>query len=77
LIPTSAHYFAEINSAHPFREGNGRTQRAFVSQLAAAAGYRIEWARLEAQRNVDASRAAHRGDNQPLRAIFDELISEL
>jgi cell filamentation protein len=77
LIDLLTHYFAEINSAHPFREGNGRTQRAFLSQLAAAAGYQIEWARLEAQRNIDASRAAHRGDNRRLRAIFDELTSEL
>ena len=25
---------AEVNALHPFREGNGRTQRAFLSQLA-------------------------------------------
>jgi len=23
------HYFAEVNAIHPFREGNGRAQRAF------------------------------------------------
>ncbi|MGI8904571.1 MAG: Fic family protein [Solirubrobacteraceae bacterium] len=47
------HYFAEINATHPFRDGNGRTQRAFVSQLVTDAGYRIEWARLDPERNVD------------------------
>jgi cell filamentation protein len=38
LAARLAHYMAEINAVHPFREGNGRTQRAFVGQLAAQAG---------------------------------------
>ncbi len=29
-----AYYLGEINMLHPFREGNGRTQRAFIEQLA-------------------------------------------
>ena len=27
-----AHYLSEINAIHPFREGNGRVQRLFISQ---------------------------------------------
>ena len=34
---------AEINALHPFREGNGRTQRAFLTQLARDAGFRLRW----------------------------------
>jgi cell filamentation protein len=30
--------FAQLNALHPFREGNGRTLRAFLAQLARAAG---------------------------------------
>jgi cell filamentation protein len=33
------HHFAEINALHPFREGNGRSTRQFVEQLANHAGY--------------------------------------
>jgi len=69
------HYLAEINAAHPFREGNGRTQRAFISQLAADAGYHIAWERLTQQRNLETSIAAMRGDNAPLRQALDELLS--
>ena len=29
------YYLSEINALHPFREGNDRTQRAFISQVAA------------------------------------------
>jgi cell filamentation protein len=28
------HFLAELNAVHPFREGNGRTQLAFVAMLA-------------------------------------------
>ena len=29
-----AYYLAELNVLHPFREGNGRTLREFIRQLA-------------------------------------------
>ncbi|WP_301292803.1 Fic family protein [Paenibacillus tyrfis] len=43
----AAHYMAEINILHPFREGNGRTQREFVRQLAANAGYQLDWSKAD------------------------------
>jgi cell filamentation protein len=75
FIDRLTHYLAEINATHPFREGNGRTQRAFLQQLAQDASYRIDWRTLDPQENIDASRAAHRGDNQPLRAILAQLVT--
>ncbi|WP_457363695.1 Fic/DOC family protein [Pseudomonas sp. TE3610] len=33
----------EINHIHPFREGNGRTQREFLDVLARRAGFILEW----------------------------------
>ena len=30
----AAHFIAELNAIHPFREGNGRTQSVFLGQLA-------------------------------------------
>jgi len=32
-----------VNTAHPFREGNGRTQRQFFNDLAKGAGFKIDW----------------------------------
>ncbi len=61
LVDRLTHYLAEINATHPFRDGNGRTQRAFIGQLASAAGYTIDWQRLDPARNIEVSRAAHRG----------------
>lgn len=34
FIERPAYYYSEINVLHPFREGNGRTQRAFFTLLA-------------------------------------------
>jgi cell filamentation protein len=70
-----AHYLGEVNALHPFREGNGRAQRAFFGQLARDAGYSLGWRRLEAQRNIDASIAAMNGNETPLRDMLDDLAS--
>ena len=67
------YYLAEINAVHPFREGNGRTQRAFVGQLAEQAGYHLAWEKLTPERNVETAVAAMRGDNAPLRQALGEL----
>ena len=41
LAKRLAYYLAEINVLHPFREGNGRTSREFIRQLALLNGYRL------------------------------------
>lgn len=67
FIARLAHHLANVNALHPFRDGNGRAQRAFFSQLAHDAGHRLDWQHAGYQRNDDASIAAMRGDEQPLR----------
>lgn len=65
----------DLNALHPFREGNGRAQRAFIGQLARDAGYRIAGERLDGDRNNHASAASlAQGDNSFLRAMLDELV---
>ncbi|NGM14495.1 Fic/DOC family protein [Verrucosispora sioxanthis] len=54
FIEALAHYYGELNVCHPFREGNGRTIRAFLRQLAAAAGYLLDWSELNAEANIAA-----------------------
>jgi len=72
-----ASYLGDVNALHPFREGNGRTQRAFFSQLAENAGYRLDWTPVDRERNISASISAMRGDEQPLRALLDEITEPL
>jgi cell filamentation protein len=69
------HYFAEVNAIHPFREGNGRTQRAFFRQLSREAGWTIDWSGLDPDKNASASMASLRGDNGPLRDLLDAAVA--
>jgi cell filamentation protein len=75
FVDRLTHYLAEVNAIHPFREGNGRTQRAFFHQLSRDAGWPIDWWDLDSDRNTTASIASLRGDNKPLRALLDELVA--
>lgn len=74
-IKQFAHYFSEVNILHPFREGNGRTQRAFFTLLAAEAGRRVKWELLNADENLQASIAAYNGDESNLVAMFESLVA--
>jgi cell filamentation protein len=69
-------YLGEVNAVHPFREGNGRSQRAFFEQLASDAGFILDWQHLDADRNIAASAAIMRGDPTLMRKMLDELIRE-
>jgi cell filamentation protein len=59
---------------HPFREGNGRSQRAFLSQLARDAGFRLDWEPVDRDANIDAARAAADGDLAPMRAMLAPVV---
>lgn len=77
FVERLAHYMGEVNALHPFREGNGRVQRAFFGQLAADAGYRLDWQRIDPEGNIESSSAAMRGDQAPLRALLEKVTSPL
>jgi len=74
FVANASDLLADVNALHAFREGNGRSQRAFLSQLAAQAGYPLVWPIGAEQRNIDASLAAHRGDNSELRALVTDAL---
>jgi cell filamentation protein len=76
FIRRLAHYLGEVNALHPFREGNGRAQRAFFQELAHDAGYPLSWQNLDADRNVEASAAIMRGDAEPMRKLLDVLVRD-
>ena len=54
-ISRLAYYIGEINTIHPFREGNGRAQRAFIRELAARNGYRLVFDNVTPKEMVVAS----------------------
>lgn len=50
-----AFYLAELNVLHPFREGNGRTNREFIRQLALKNGYKLSLNKVPAKQILEAS----------------------
>jgi len=72
----AAHYLSEINAVHPFREGNGRTQREFIRTLALTAGHRLVWTNLTQQENNEASRISYAtGDSSQLATIIRQRLT--
>ena len=49
FIPKLADLYCELNVIHPFREGNGRTQRIFFEHLIAYCGYGIDWSKINSK----------------------------
>ena len=50
-----AYYLGELNAIHPFREGNGRTQRLFILELAAKNGYFLDLSKVNQKDMIKAS----------------------
>ncbi len=72
----SAHFLAELNAIHPFREGNGRVQLTFLTLLAEHAGHPLNHERLEPKCVMDAMIASFGGDEEPLANVLADLIEE-
>lgn len=67
---------ADLNGIHPFREGSGRTQRAFIGQLALNAGYDLDFTKMSENDMRNASMAAARGNRNLMRYLFRDAMSE-
>ncbi|MGF7049462.1 cell filamentation protein [Paenibacillus sp. DS2015] len=48
FIERLTYYLTELNVLHPFREGNGRTQREFIRCIALESNYSIDWGSVDA-----------------------------
>lgn len=57
-----SYYMGEINLLHPFREGNGRTQREYFRTLGLKNGYEIDWTKIDKETMLKAS----------IRSVLDE-----
>ena len=68
----------EINAAHPFMEGNGRTQRVWLRQVAEHAGYSLDF---RAEDREAWNKAAKIGflsvDSRPMAELIESRLSPL
>lgn len=70
----AADVMVDLNGVHPFREGNGRTQRTFVRELAQQAGHKLDFSVVSRERMIQASIAGdENGDPSMMRRLFREI----
>jgi len=64
----AVYFLGELNAAHPFREGNGRTQREFIREVGLQAGHYIDWRATTPEEMTEASRLSPMSGNASLFA---------
>lgn len=75
LAKRLAYYLSELNVLHPFREGNGRTNREFIRQLALKNGYILNLKKVPPKQILKASIESI-VDNTKLEEIMQQCLEE-
>lgn len=76
MIKRLAYYLGDLNTIHPFREGNGRVQRLFIRELASRAGYLINFDGITPEEMIKASDAAFHYEYESMEAIIAKSIKK-
>lgn len=63
--------FADINALHPFREGNGRTQRIYIEALAKINGIDLNFENVTKKDMIIASHESINDNMDKLTKIFN------
>lgn len=71
-----AYYFSEINALHPFREGNGRSQREFIRCLALHNGYVINFVNADKDEMLEASRKSFLCEYGLMERLFRKCLKK-
>jgi cell filamentation protein len=71
----AASFLANLNAIHPFRDGNGRSQVAFMALVAAAAGHPLRLSRVEPDDFKAAMIRSFKGEEKPLVEQIRRLLS--
>lgn len=71
----AAHFLAELNAIHAFREGNGRSQLTFFAMLADSAGHPLDFDRLDPAEMLEAMVASFGGDEEKLADVIRKPVA--
>ncbi|MBT5229821.1 MAG: hypothetical protein HOM11_06040, partial [Methylococcales bacterium] len=72
-----ADYIIEANTIHHFREGNGRSLRAFTSIIAKEAGYNIDYTKVDKTEWNKASKQSFDGDKSAMYKIVADNVKPI
>lgn len=71
----AAHYVNELNAIHPFREGNGRAIRAFLTVLAEQAGFALNAKHLSRKAWLNASIKGFNASHEAMAELIGTALS--
>ena len=74
FIAIAAEFLGELNAIHPFREGNGRAQLAFMHLLGLRAAHPFDFAQVRRETFLPAMIASYGGALEPLRRELAALL---
>ena len=74
FVRGAAEIIGDINYAHPFRDGNGRTQLQYMKQLGEQVGHPLELSRLRRGTWIEASREAHFARYDAMARCIEEAL---
>lgn len=77
LVIKVAEAYGDLNVIHPFRDGNGRTQRILFEHIIINAGFSVDWWLVDIADWVPANIDAVACDYQGLETIFKRCIGKL
>jgi len=72
----AARFLATLNAIHPFRDGNGRTQLAFLALIAHRAGRPMDFTKLRPRRFLAAMIASFHGRERRLVDHLRTLVAQ-
>ena len=77
FIHAFTNHYADLNALHPFREGNGRSQREFARELCLKCGYAFDLRHTNHAEMLAASiESLDKGSNASLEGIFRKCITK-
>lgn len=75
FVTAAAEFLATLNAIHPFREGNGRSQLAFLHLIALRAGHPLGLQRIQPGDFLAAMVRSFQGENDLLTAQLQALLA--
>ncbi|MBC7768375.1 MAG: Fic family protein [Phycisphaerales bacterium] len=74
FVGSAAAFLAELNALHPFREGNGRAQLAFMRLVSVRAGHALDFAKLRSRAFLTAMIKSFDRELGPLEGELRKLL---
>ncbi len=74
FVKSAAIFMNGLNILHPFREGNGRTQRIYMEQLAKNAGFVLDLSKVNKESMIQASVQGAKGNTKGFEIMIKNHI---